>query len=307
MEEKIVSHRSGFVAIVGKPNTGKSTLMNALLKQNVAAVSLRPQTTRKRQLGILTGEDFQIVFVDTPGLHKPDFKLSQFINSEALSALHDADVILFLLDGSVLPDKQDETLAMEIRKLMKKVPVVLAITKSDRLNQAARSVIMQQYASLTEGDQVLEISALKSIDLDKLVQRIVQELPEGPQYFPPDQVTDQYERQIAADMIRASCLHYLEDEVPHSIAVRVDEYIERDAQTNYIMATIVVDREVHKGIVIGKGGEMLKKIGTRARQEIEEMSESKVFLELKVRVEKNWRNNPHMLKQLGYTDSGSAK
>lgn len=301
------NYRSGFVAIVGKPNVGKSTLMNALLKQQVAAVSVRPQTTRKRQLGILTTENAQIIFVDTPGLHKPDFKLSQFINAEALAALHDADLILFLVDGSQPPDAQDQRLADEINSINQTVPVILALNKSELLRPAERVNHLADFHSLVERATTVEISALKGIQINTLLDLVTDNLPLGPQFYPEDQVTDLYERDIAADLIRAACLHYIEDEIPHSMAVRIDEYSERENGDAYIHATLIIEREAHKGIVIGKSGEMLKKIGTMARLQIEAMSERKVYLDLHVRVEKNWRNNPQLLKLFGYSFQGGSK
>lgn len=309
MEEKMENenYRSGFVAIVGKPNVGKSTLMNKLLAQQVAAVSIRPQTTRKRQLGILTDEHSQVIFVDTPGLHRPDYKLSQFINAEALSALHGADVILFLVDGSQAPDEQDLRLASEINAAKASVPVILAVNKSELIRHEARENRLSAYQSLVERATPIEISALEDLNLKPLINLINGKLPQGPQYFPSDQVTDLYERDIAADLIRAACLHYIEDEIPHSIAIRIDEYSERENGGAYIHATIILERESHKGMVIGKNGAMLKQIGTMARTEIEAMSERKVFLDLHVRVEKNWRNNPLLLKQFGYSSDRDSR
>jgi len=297
-------YKSGYVAIAGKPNVGKSTLMNKLLHQKVAAVSIKPQTTRKRQLGILTSEKAQIIFVDTPGLHRPDYKLSKFINSEALAALHDADVILFLVDASQTPDEEDEILGREIGSVRTKKPVILALNKSELLSADEKGVRGEQYQGLVPDAIKIEISALKDKNLDGLITLITEQLPHGPQYFPKDQITDYYEREIAADLIRAACLYYLQDEIPHSIAIRIDEFLERDEDNAYIAATVFVERESHKGMVIGKGGEMLKKIGTLARLEIEAMSGRKIYLELRVKVEKNWRNNAVLLKRFGYTAGG---
>ena len=299
-------HRSGYVAIVGKPNVGKSTLLNTLLSQKVAAVSIRPQTTRKRQLGILTRKDAQIIFVDTPGLHKPDYKLSQFINSEAMIALHDADLILFLVDCSQAPDEEDQRLAKEIRATDSKVPVIIALNKSENLGKIEREMRAKAFFALVERGKIIEISALRSQNLETLLSMIIDNLPFGPEYFPPDQVTDFYERDIAADLIREACLNYLEDEIPHTIAIRIDEFQERNDSSGFISATVFVERESHKGIVIGKKGDMLKKIGTMARQEIEAMSGRKIFLELRVKVAKNWRNDKDQLNRFGYTNQGGA-
>ncbi len=292
--------RSGFVTVAGKPNVGKSTLINSLMEQKIAAVSLRPQTTRKRQLGILTTEQFQVIFVDTPGLHKPDFKLSQFINSEAYASLHDSDLLLVLVDASQVPDQADQQVAERLHQLTGKTGILLVLNKWDLVSERDRQLRIDQYSSLYPHQEVIEISALNKKHLAYLLKRIVQLLPEGPQYYPTDQVTDKQEREIAEDLIRAACLVYLMDEIPHSIAVRVDEFLERDEQNAYIMATIFVERESHKGMVIGKQGAMLKQIGTLARQEIEQMSGRAIFLELRVKVAKNWRNDANMLARFGY-------
>lgn len=294
------TYRSGFVAVVGKPNVGKSTLVNSLLQQKIAAVSVRPQTTRKRQLGILTLENAQLVFVDTPGMHKPDFALSKFINSEAFSAIHDADLILWIVDSSQSPDDQDRALVENLKKINPTTRILLVLNKCDLARKGDQELRSRQYREMLEIIDHIEVSAQKRTNLDELVQKIVQLLPEGPQYFPEDQVTELQEREIAADLVRSACLSLLEDEIPHAIAVRVDEYVERTESSAYILATIFVERESHKGIVIGKQGAMLKQIGTQARQEIEQMSGRSVFLELKVKVAPNWRNDRHMLSMLGY-------
>lgn len=299
-----VVYRSGFVVIVGKPNVGKSTLVNSLLDQKIAAVSLRPQTTRKRQLGILTTDTSQIIFIDTPGLHQPDYKLSQFINAEAYAAIHDADVILFLVDASKCPESQDIDLATTLNKMQHAAPVILVLNKWDKVSRSDQEARTGEYLKLLPQARLLKISALQKTNLHDLIALLEELLPEGPQLYPPDQVTDQQEREIAADLIRSACLVFLKDEIPHAIAVKVDEFLERDEENAYILATIFVERESHKGIVIGKNGAMLKQIGTLARQEIEQMSGRSVFLELKVKVAPNWRNDKGMLARLGYAPDG---
>jgi GTPase len=291
--------KSGYVALLGKPNVGKSTLLNYYLGQKVAAVSYRPQTTRSRQLGILTTETAQIIFVDTPGLHAGSFKLSEFINQEARYALMDADLILFVVDVSQNPDLEDRQLAQEIAEKASKTKTLLVMNKADLVDFDRVEKRQAVYAELLNFEDQILISALSETGREALLNKIIQLLPEGPQYFPDGQITDTYEREIAEDLIRAAALSFLRDEIPYGIYVRVDDYKTRDNDMLYIHATIIVERESHKGIVIGKGGTMIKQISTTAREEIEEMSGNPVFLELKVKVEKNWRNDLNFLRRHG--------
>ncbi len=291
--------KSGYVALVGKPNVGKSTLLNNYLGQKVAAVSSKPQTTRRRQLGIVTLEKGQIIFVDTPGIHAGDYRLSQFINEEAEFGLMDADLLLFIVDASQDPDREDRLLAEMIRDRAAGTPTLLVINKIDQIVQEEFGNRKYQFQGLLDFVDEVEISAITEAGRDKLLDRIVELLPEGPQFFPEGQITTTYEREIAEDLIRAAALTFLEEEVPYGILVRVNEYKTREGGLRYINATIFVERESHKGIVIGKGGSMIKRISTLARQEIEEMSGENVFLELKVKVENNWRNNPDFLRRYG--------
>lgn len=293
--------RTGFVTIVGRPNVGKSTLINALLGQKIAAVSPRPQTTRRRQLGILTREDAQIIFVDTPGLHAPRHKLGEFLNQEAQAALDDVDAITFLVDVSAEPDEDDSRIAALLNELPPEVHLVLAGNKMDLVEPGISAANLAKYRGLLRraADQVL-LSATRRDGLEQLLSCLVAGCPVRPPAYDEQQVTDLYEREIAADLIREAALLKLRDEVPHSIAVRMDEFKERPNGAAYIAATLLVERESQKGIVIGEGGRMLKRIGTSARQEIEAMSGRKVFLELRVKVEKGWRNDPNALDRLGY-------
>lgn len=285
---------------MGKPNVGKSTLINALLGQKIAAVSPRPQTTRKRQLGILTLENAQVIFIDTPGVHKPHHKLGESMNTHALETLQECDLILFIVDASAPPDDEDQMLSEALKHLEQAKPIILALNKVDRLEEEQIQSRQDEFQELVPQANPIPISATRGDHLDLLLQEIILQLPEGPEYYPPDQVTDLYEREIAADLIREAALNLLRDEVPHGIAIRIDQFTERDSHGAYIEATIIIERESHKGIVIGQGGNMLKQIGTTARREIEAMSGRKVFLRLRVKVRKNWRNNESVLRLFGF-------
>lgn len=291
--------KSGYVALLGKPNVGKSTLLNHYIGQKIAAVSYKPQTTRRRQLGILTSEVGQIIFVDTPGLHSGGYKLSEFINQEARYALTDADLILFIVDASQHPDDEDRKLAQEVAEKASLTQKLLVMNKIDLVEPNKADQLERAYAELLDFDDCIRISALTEAGREALLGKIIELLPEGPQYFPDEQISSTYEREIAEDLIRAAALTFLQDEVPYGIYVRVDDYKTRENDMLYVHATLIVERESHKGIVIGKGGRMIKDISTAARQELEELSGKSVFLELKVKVEKNWRNDPNFLRRYG--------
>jgi len=283
---------------MGRPNVGKSTLLNALLGQKVAAVSPRPQTTRRRQLGILSLDTAQIIFVDTPGVHRPRHKLGELMNQAAREALTDADVILFLADISVPPQDEDRLLADMIAATNGAAKTIFVLNKLDLLPPAKLELQTVAYQQLLPGAQILPLSAARGDHRDDLILAILARLPEGPEYFPREQITDLYERDIAADLIREAALLCLDDEVPHGIAVRIEDYKDRREEQAYIAATLFVERETHKGIVIGQGGAMLKKIGSAARQEIEALTGRHVFLDLKVKVQKGWRDDEQALRRL---------
>jgi GTPase len=300
MSDNDIKFKAGFVTLVGRPNVGKSTLLNALMGQKIAAVSPRPQTTRQRQLGIFTHENVQIVFVDTPGIHIPRHKLGEFMNDVASMTLQDADVIIWMVDGSVMPVEEDEIIAGKLKELHDAPPVILALNKVDQIPGSQVPEFQLAYQSLLPDAEIMPLSAATGFQRNQLMDRVIELLPEGEPFYDEEQITDLYERDIAADLVREAALVHLRDEVPHGIAVRVDEYTERGEEGAYIAATLFVERDSHKGIVIGKGGEMLKRIGSTARKEIEAMSDRKVFLELRVKVNKNWRTNTDALRMLGY-------
>ena len=293
--------RTGYIAIIGRPNVGKSTLMNALLVQKIAAVSPKPQTTRKRQLGILTTEKYQLVFADTPGIHSARHKLGEFLNQEAQESLTGMDVILWLVDASVKPTEEDKQIAGLLSKLPRRTQLVLAANKMDLIPAEALTARLEAYQELVRRDaKVISISAAQNQNLDELIELLVSLSPFRAPEFDEEQVTDSYERDIAADLIREACLHKLRDEVPHGVGVRVDEFTERENGMLYIGATIFVERDSQKGILIGEGGAMMKTIGSAARKEIEDMGGRKVFLELRVKVLKDWRNDEGAMQRLGY-------
>ena len=295
-----MNYRSGFVSIIGKPNVGKSTLLNALLGQKIAAVSPRPQTTRKRQLGILSLDNAQLIFVDTPGLHSAKHKLGEFLNQEAEEGLQGVDLILWLVDASTPPTEEDKNISILLHGISPRTPRMLVLNKIDLVQPDELSARENEYAALVNKAKVMKVSASRRLGLGELTEALIQSVPEREAEYPEDQITDSYEKEIAGDLIREACLIKLRDEVPHGVAVRIDEFKERENGMAYIAATIFVERESQKGIVIGEGGKMLKSIGSAARKEIEDMGGRKVFLELRVKVSKDWRNDPNMLKQLGY-------
>jgi GTP-binding protein Era len=306
LEEFPPDHRSGFVAVVGKPNVGKSTLMNAYLGQKIAIVSEKAQTTRNRLLGILTlrraqGDpaDAQIIFVDTPGIHSPWHKLGEFMVETAVRTVPDADVVVFLVDVSTLPSSEDVQIAGLIREKCQ-VPVLLALNKVDLLAPEDVQPHSDAYRALGDFANWMPISATRGDNRDELLDLIVSHLPEGPRYYPEDQVTDQQERFIAAELIREAVLRHTHQEIPHAVAVMVEEFKEQGPEMTYIAASIFVEKDSQKGIVIGQGGRMLKRIGMEARKGIEEMVGTRVYLELRVKVKKKWRRDEDELRRLGY-------
>ena len=297
----IDKHYSGFAAIVGRPNVGKSTLTNGLIGEKIAIMSDRPQTTRNKIMCILNTDNAQIMFLDTPGIHKPHHKLGEFMVRTAESTLKEVDVILFVIDVSEKRGAGENYILELLEKV--KTPVILVANKIDKLQDKSKLFnIINEYSALYNFAAVVPVSALEDKEFPGLVEEITKHLPEGPDYFPDDMITDQPERVIAAEMIREKVLRSTRDEVPHSIAVDVEEFKVRENEDVYIRATIFVERDSQKGIVIGAKGSLLKKIGQQARKDIEALLGCKVFLELWVKVKSDWRNKDKALKQFGYKE-----
>ena len=290
---------SGFVSLVGRPNVGKSTLMNRLIGEKIAIISNKPQTTRNRVQSILTKDDFQIVFIDTPGIHRPRHKLGEYMVKSAETTLNEVDAVLMLIEPT---DKILEADRLIIEKFAKvKSPVILVINKIDTVDRERIFKVIDEYRKLYDFAEIVPISAFEGTNTDELLSVIRKYLPEGPQYFPSDMVTDQPERQIASEIIREKALRLLEDEIPHGIAVEITEMKKRkEGNLVDVRATIFCEKDSHKGIIIGKHGDMLKKIGTKARGDIERLLGSPIYLELWVKVKKDWRDSDFLLKNFGY-------
>lgn len=293
-------HKSGFVAVIGRPNVGKSTLMNQYVGEKVAIVSSKPQTTRSRILGILTEDDFQIIFVDTPGIHRPLHRLGQIMVDTATHVIPDADVVLFMVDVSVLPKKEDEMI-VDILEQRASAPTILVLNKMDLLSPEKVKAHAESYLELVPFHEAWMMTvATEGVNLGELLRRIVARLPEGPRYYPREYITDQTEREIAAELIREQVLRRTYHEVPHSIAVVVEEFKEREQGVTYIAANVFVEKESQKGIIIGRRGRMIRQIGSDARQAVERFIGGKVYLDLWVKVRKGWREDERQLRRLGF-------
>jgi len=291
-------HKSGFVSVIGRPNVGKSTLINSLIGQKVVIMSDKPQTTRNKIMCVLTLDDAQILFIDTPGIHKPKHKLGEYMLKAAENTLREVDVIFFVVDAT-----EDigggERYILELLSSVK-TPVILVVNKIDKIEKTKLLPIIQKYVEHYEFAGVVPISAIEHTNLDNLVSEVKKYLEPGPQYYPEDMVTDQPERLVITELIREKVLHSTRDEVPHSIAVDIEEIIARPNDTVYVRAVIYVERESQKGIVIGAKGALLKEIGRLARLDIENLLGSKIFLDLWVKVKKDWRNKEGSLRGFGY-------
>lgn len=301
MEQK-ETYKSGFVALVGRPNVGKSTLMNRLVGQKVAITSNKPQTTRNRIQTVYTCEKGQIIFFDTPGIHKAKNKLGDFMMNVANHTIADADVIVWLVEPDGYIGASDQKIAKQLEEV--RVPVILVINKTDMIKKEEVAKHIEMYQNLCPFAEILATSALRGKNTFDLIDLILKYLPYGPQYYDEDTLTDQPMRQIAAEVVREKALHALNEEIPHGIAVTIEKMKERpDGKLVDIEATIVCERESHKGIIIGKKGSMLKKIGSNARYELEQMLDQKVNLQLWVKVRKEWRDSELMLKNFGYKEN----
>ena len=291
--------KSGFVTLVGRPNVGKSTLMNHLIGQKIAITSNKPQTTRNRIHTVYTDERGQIVFVDTPGIHQAKNKLGEYMVNSAVKTFSEVDVILWLVEPSDYIGAGDQNIAKQLKRV--KCPVILIINKTDTVPKEKIGTVIKAYRELMGFTDIIAVSALRSINTDQVIDAIMRCLPYGPMFYDEDTVTDQPMRQICAEMIREKALRLLADEIPHGIAVTIEKMTERDDGLFDIEANIICERETHKQIIIGKGGAMIKKIGSTARFDMEKMLEARVNLKLWVKVRKEWRDNELYLKNYGYT------
>ena len=288
--------KSGFVAIIGKPNVGKSTIINALLERKLSIVTEKAQTTRNAIRGIYDDGKYQIVFIDTPGIHKAHHSLGKIMNQDALNSAKDVDAVILVVDAS---KKINEGDAFIHDSLSKKIPTFIAINKIDLIRLPEAEAVKKAYADMYPNAKILELSAVENFGVDSLLEEIKAILPEGPRYYPEDQITDKDAAFFVSEVIREKLLKLLKEEVPHNLAVRVDE-IKHKKEAAYIKATIIVDRDSHKGIVIGKGGKRIKAVGIKARTDLEEYFGKNIFLELFVSVKEDWINNNLILKELGY-------
>lgn len=294
--------KSGFISIIGRPNVGKSTFLNHVIGQKIAIMSDKPQTTRNKIQGVLTRDYSQMIFIDTPGIHKPKHKLGEFMVKVSKNSLREVDLILFMVNAEEKIGKGDEYIMDMLRET--ETPVFLVVNKIDKVHPDDLLLIIDEYRKRMDFAEIVPISALEGNNVERLLETIEEYLPEGPQYYPSDQITDHPERFIISELIREKVLHLTREEVPHSVAVVIDK-IRRDEKNEnliHVFATIMVERDSQKGIIIGKGGSLLKEIGTQARKDIEMLLGSKVYLELWVKVQKDWRNKITYLRDFGYRE-----
>ena len=294
------NYKSGFVAIVGRPNVGKSTLLNRIVGQKIAIMSDKSQTTRNKIQGVYTTDEAQIVFIDTPGIHKPKHRLGDFMVATAYSAMREVDIVMFMVSADMKRGRGDDLIIERLKQ--SSVPVYLVINKIDTIHPDELLEIIDDYSKQMYFAEIVPISATEGNNFERLMETLVAQMPEGPQYFPEDQVTDHPERFIVSELIREKVLFFTRDEVPHSVAVTIESMKRNENNKIEIQATIIVERDSQKGIIIGKGGKMLKLIGTKARLDIENLLGSKVYLELWVKVQKDWRDKKTHLTDFGYRE-----
>ena len=290
--------KSGFVAIVGRPNVGKSTFMNYVLGQKIAIMSDKAQTTRNKIQGVYTNQDCQIVFLDTPGIHKPKHELGNFMVESAYSALKEVDAVLFMVNAAEKRGPGDDFIIEKLKKI--KTPVFLVLNKIDLISPDELLDRVESYQETIPFAGIIPISVLQGNNVQELMTTLTNHLPEGPQYYPSDQITDHPEYFVVSELIREKILHLTKEEIPHSVAVTVDKMEKDEFDKVHVYANIIVERPTQKGIIIGKGGKLLKEIGVRARKDIEQLLGNKVYLELWVKVEKDWRKKKSHLQDFGY-------
>ncbi|MEG0012674.1 MAG: GTPase Era [Cellulosilyticaceae bacterium] len=291
--------KSGFISIIGRPNVGKSTLMNRLVGEKIAIMSNKPQTTRNKVQTILTTDDFQAIFIDTPGIHTPQNKLGEYMVKSAHNTLNEVDVVLYLVEADKKIGKVDGEILERLNNI--KTPIFLCINKIDSIAREEVIPIIEAYKDKCPFAEIIPISAYEGTNIESLFSCIKKYLPEGPQFFPADMITDQPERQIIAELIREKALHLLDKEIPHGIAVEIESIKSREGSSVVdVEATIICERDSHKRIIIGKQGAMIKGIGTNARRDIERLLGSKIYLTLWVKIKKNWRDSDFLLKNYGY-------
>lgn len=295
------SFKSGFVAIVGRPNVGKSTFMNYVLGQKIAIMSDKAQTTRNKIQGVYTKDNAQIVFLDTPGIHKPKHELGEFMVKSAYSALKEVDAVLFMVNVSEKRGPGDDFIIEKLKGI--KTPIFLVLNKIDLVTPEVLLERVESYKDALDFAGVFPISVLQGNNVNELMEALIDALPEGPQYYPADQITDHPEYFVVSELIREKILQLTQEEIPHSVAVTVDKMQKDEFDKVHVYANIIVERKSQKGIIIGKGGRLLKEIGTRARRDIQQLLGNKVYLELWVKVEKDWRKRKSNLQEYGYRDT----
>ncbi|MDF1471518.1 GTPase Era [Staphylococcus epidermidis] len=296
----MTEHKSGFVSIIGRPNVGKSTFVNRVIGHKIAIMSDKAQTTRNKIQGVMTRDDAQIIFIDTPGIHKPKHKMGDYMMRVAKNTLSEIDAIMFMVNVNEDIGRGDEYI-MEMLKNVK-TPIFLVLNKIDLVHPDTLMPKIEQYQSYMDFTDIIPISALEGLNVDHFIDVLKSFLPEGPKYYPDNQISDHPEQFVVSEIIREKILHLTSEEIPHAIGVNVDRMIKEDEDRVRIEATIYVERDSQKGIVIGKGGKKLKEVGKRARRDIEMLLGSKVYLELWVKVQRDWRNKVNFIRQIGYVE-----